>query len=336
MKNNRGLRAHWLWSLALIACVFPACGDEVYRASLDGAAGEVDGKTIEGDADASAVDADGVAVDADAFAGDAKPNESSDGEPGCVHAPSGAKVLDVPADCHATICDGAGHAAGAVVAQSNVPAPDGPCIVGTCDDLGRAGTAPRPAGTGCSAAPKGAVCDGAGKLRGVQPHAGLRARPLLRREPSLWLGAVHGPRLRRSMPAMRPRQALSGRGRLSVCRVRCLERHVHPEPMSRPPAGRQRDGPRLWRRPLRGLRARAGLSLRPGLQVPSVRRDVVEVRFGGLCRSPRRRHGDRRRLRRSVLPQLSGRAEVQVDLRLHAWSRLQRPGAHVPVIDGSP
>jgi hypothetical protein len=90
-------------------------------------------------------------------------SESRDAGQVCVNAPSGTSVLDVPADCHATICDGAGRAAGVVVAQSNVPMPAAPCLVGTCDALGHAGTVPLPAGAACSAGPGGVMCDGAGR-----------------------------------------------------------------------------------------------------------------------------------------------------------------------------
>lgn len=137
-------------------------------------------------ADSADAHADGDARDADAAASDTA-TESRDDAAACVHdadcplpssicavarcdagrcvtvpAPSGTKILDTPADCHATICDGAGRSAGAVVAQSNVPIPDGPCLVGTCDALGRAGVAPLPAGTACLAGPGRVTCDGAG------------------------------------------------------------------------------------------------------------------------------------------------------------------------------
>jgi hypothetical protein len=171
------VRARRLWPLALALCVLPACGDEVYRlatgtptdARVDGSASSdtgvprKDGGPDSNDAPAAerAPDAAGGAPTTDAGTSDAGP-ETGAVAAICANAPSGAKVLDVPADCHATICDGAGHAAGAVVAQSNVPTPDRPCLVGTCDALGRAGTAPRPAGAACAAPGGGSVCDGAG------------------------------------------------------------------------------------------------------------------------------------------------------------------------------
>jgi hypothetical protein len=175
MNNALTRRARCLRALALVVCVLPACGDEVFHVSaasrtdarLDArATGAADAASTSDAAsdDASATDAppatDTGAPDVEAGVNDAAPE--SGGVPGiCANAPSGTKVLDVPADCHATICDGAGHAAGAVVAQSNLPAA-GPCLVGTCDALGRAGTAPLPADTACTSAGGGAVCDGAG------------------------------------------------------------------------------------------------------------------------------------------------------------------------------
>jgi hypothetical protein len=165
------------------------------RPRADGAGRDADAGTAEGGASVAEVGAAraDAAADGDAFATtlDAGPldvaPESRDDAGACVRdadcpspvsvcavsrcdagrcvtmpAPSGTKVLDVPADCHATICDGAGHVAGAVVAQSNVPLPNGPCRVGTCDALGRVGAAPLPAGTACAAAPGRSVCDGVG------------------------------------------------------------------------------------------------------------------------------------------------------------------------------
>jgi hypothetical protein len=163
----------WLWTLVLAACAVPACGDEVVhlcsngsgaRACAPGATGSDGG--LAPDAPASAGDARASAGDVRASAGDAPPDdarpESAAGEPACLNAAPGAEVFDVPADCHATICDGSGHSAGAIVEQSNVPTLDGPCAVGTCDELGRAGATPRPAGTACAAGPGAKVCDGAG------------------------------------------------------------------------------------------------------------------------------------------------------------------------------
>jgi hypothetical protein len=172
---------------ALAVCAVSACGEEVYyvqagaRGGSDGApAADADASASVG-ADASAAGADAPTVQPDAPAG------GIDVAPGCVadedcppadgvcamsrceagrcvtvNAPSGTRIVDVPADCHATICDGAGHAAGVLVARANAPTPPGPCLVGTCDELGRPGTTPRPAGTACRAAPGTEMCDGAG------------------------------------------------------------------------------------------------------------------------------------------------------------------------------
>src|SRR5262249_6374126 len=128
--------------LALAVWIVPACGDEVVH--LVGP-GPKDGA-------------------ADVNAGPSELGAESPAEgAACANAASGKKVLNVPPDCHATICDGAGRAAGVVVAPSSVPTPGGPCAVGTCDALGHAGTAPVPAGTACKAAPSGMVCDGSGR-----------------------------------------------------------------------------------------------------------------------------------------------------------------------------
>jgi hypothetical protein len=200
-KRRLGHRARWLSSLALAVCVLSACGDEVYYVCPDGSGAHPCSRAAIAAGDAATSDASGSHLDAGASPADDSAAETSlveaesldagdevsDASPGCVvdvdcpvpdrrcgtsrcnagrcetmSAPSGTKVLDVPADCHATICDGAGHSAGAVVARSNAPAPAGPCLVGTCDELGRPGAAPLPAGTACSAGPSGKMCDGAG------------------------------------------------------------------------------------------------------------------------------------------------------------------------------
>jgi hypothetical protein len=164
--------------------VVPACGDEVYYVCPNGPGA---GACPRGDIGSSGGGAGASDVEGDASDAEVNPPDGSDGGPACVHdvdcpppeglcaaarcnagrcetvnAPSGSKVPDVPADCRATICDGAGQEAGTVVARSNVPTPAGPCLVGTCDELGRAGTAARPAGTACGAGPDGKMCDAAG------------------------------------------------------------------------------------------------------------------------------------------------------------------------------
>jgi hypothetical protein len=78
-----------------------------------------------------------------------------------VNAPAGATVPNVPADCHASLCDGSGHATSVAVAQNNVPQ-SGPCNVTACDASGSVRTTPLAAGTACSAGPRTAMCDGAG------------------------------------------------------------------------------------------------------------------------------------------------------------------------------
>jgi hypothetical protein len=79
-----------------------------------------------------------------------------------VDAPAGATVPNVPADCHASTCDGAGHATSTAVDPTNVPAADGPCALTTCDAAGQKTTAPRTAGVACNAGPRTTMCDGAG------------------------------------------------------------------------------------------------------------------------------------------------------------------------------
>jgi hypothetical protein len=79
-----------------------------------------------------------------------------------VDVPAGAMVPNVPADCHASLCDGSGHATSAVVDRTNVPRSDGPCSVAACNVSGDRETAALPAGTACRAGPRTAMCDGAG------------------------------------------------------------------------------------------------------------------------------------------------------------------------------
>jgi hypothetical protein len=184
--KTRQNRQRWLVALAI--CVLPACGDETYHLSVRGSNGAPTAK----DAAVPATDAASPAVDAaspvtdvastpdapspidtgssapdvGAGAADAGPGdtgtESVTVPSVCAGTPSGATILNVPADCHATICDGAGQAAGAVVVPSNVPTPGGPCLVGLCDALGRPSTSPLAAGTACSRTVGAGMCDGAG------------------------------------------------------------------------------------------------------------------------------------------------------------------------------
>ncbi|HWZ92924.1 MAG TPA: hypothetical protein VNW92_28860 [Polyangiaceae bacterium] len=79
------------------------------------------------------------------------------------YAPAGAvRVLDAPADCHATTaCDGFGHAT-LVIDQSNAPVPSNQCLVGTCNASGTAGSEPLPKGAPCHADAGGGKCDGGG------------------------------------------------------------------------------------------------------------------------------------------------------------------------------
>jgi len=86
-------------------------------------------------------------------------------------------VLDVPADCHATIaCDGLGGAV-TVVDQTNAPTPYNSCEIGTCDRAGIAGAELLPPRSRCASVPRG-LCDGAGNcvecLNSADCPAGLQ------------------------------------------------------------------------------------------------------------------------------------------------------------------
>ncbi|HEY1532593.1 MAG TPA: hypothetical protein VGF76_01200 [Polyangiaceae bacterium] len=82
------------------------------------------------------------------------------GDAGAGSLACGTLIADVPPDCHATIACDAGSR---VVDQNNVPTPTNACILGTCNSAGVPSTALAPAGTPCSAAGGGSLCDGVGK-----------------------------------------------------------------------------------------------------------------------------------------------------------------------------
>src|SRR5262249_7362737 len=69
--------------------------------------------------------------------------------------------VDVPADCHATTCDGHGHSQ-SKVDVTNVPPAAHACVVGACDMLGNAGQMPALPGTACTSSSGGTLCDGEG------------------------------------------------------------------------------------------------------------------------------------------------------------------------------
>ena len=69
-------------------------------------------------------------------------------------------VADTPADCHALACDGLGNYV-RVVDQANVLSATSPCFLGACNSAGTPSTEPTAAGTPCSNAQGGVVCDGA-------------------------------------------------------------------------------------------------------------------------------------------------------------------------------
>ena len=74
--------------------------------------------------------------------------------------PGSLLVADVPGDCHAMACDGLGNYAH-VVDQANVLAATSPCFLGACNSAGTLSIEPTAAGTPCSNAQGGVVCDGA-------------------------------------------------------------------------------------------------------------------------------------------------------------------------------
>jgi hypothetical protein len=77
-------------------------------------------------------------------------------------APHGTVVTrNVPADCHATVCDGMGGTTSGLD-TTNAPAPTDPCTVPTCDPSGMVQSDPAPAGTRCDSTAGGQACDGAG------------------------------------------------------------------------------------------------------------------------------------------------------------------------------
>jgi hypothetical protein len=79
-----------------------------------------------------------------------------------VDAPLGATLPNVPADCHASICDGKGHATSTVIDAINVPLSDNPCAAAGCTAFGDATTTPLAAGTACQLGVRKGTCDGAG------------------------------------------------------------------------------------------------------------------------------------------------------------------------------
>jgi Cys-rich repeat protein len=95
--------------------------------------------------------------------GDSDQGECS-ADTGCPPPDACASVylLDVPADCHATIFCTDRDAATRVVDQNNVPVPSSPCLIGTCNKAGEPGTAPGPVGTPCSSPTGERLCDGLG------------------------------------------------------------------------------------------------------------------------------------------------------------------------------
>jgi hypothetical protein len=70
-------------------------------------------------------------------------------------------MRNVPADCHALVCDGMGGTMPGVD-TTNAPAATDPCALPTCDASGTVQSSPTRAGTPCNSTSGGRVCDGAG------------------------------------------------------------------------------------------------------------------------------------------------------------------------------
>lgn len=90
------------------------------------------------------------------------PNDGGGGAPGGDGSgnSSGAPYCDdVTGDCHAIDCD---FERTPYIDQGDIPSSDNPCLVGTCNNAGKPGSAPRAARTPCQV-DGGKLCDGAGK-----------------------------------------------------------------------------------------------------------------------------------------------------------------------------
>jgi hypothetical protein len=188
----------WMWSIAVLVVVASACErritvyvDEVVPSgaagSGTGSAGA--GAAGEGAAAGGVAGATGAAGAASGAAGAAVQDggAGNDASPACtvdtdcpapdstcalsrcaagrctqVDAPSGAKVPDVPADCHASTCDAHGHATANVVDVTNVPLSNDPCAVVGCTAFGDTLSKPVATGTACRVGARKGTCDGAG------------------------------------------------------------------------------------------------------------------------------------------------------------------------------
>ena len=183
------------WLLALTVLAASACGRQitvyvdVAGAPASGAAGGAGapsgagpsdaGSSLQGAGGTDAGSNDGGDAGGDLALGDAgsecsvdadcpPPNRTcavsrcNSGRCELVNAPAGAMVPDVPADCHASLCDGSGQATSVVVDQTNVLRSTSPCSVALCNGSGDRVTVPLAAGTACNAGPRTALCDGAG------------------------------------------------------------------------------------------------------------------------------------------------------------------------------
>jgi hypothetical protein len=79
-----------------------------------------------------------------------------------VDAPLGSRIPDVPADCHAALCDGHGNVVSLAVDVINVPLSDQPCQAAGCTAFGDTVMKPLGAGTVCHVGARQGTCDGAG------------------------------------------------------------------------------------------------------------------------------------------------------------------------------
>jgi len=200
MSQRASFQTHWMWSIAVLLLVASACERRITvyvdEAAPNGAAGRSGGAGENGSAgaggagaEAGAGGASGAGGAASGAAGAASPDGggTADASLACavdtdcpppdstcalsrcaagrctqVDAPSGAKVPDVPADCHASTCDGHGHAMSSVVDVTNVPLSNDPCAVTGCTAFGDTVPKPVAAGTACHVGARKGSCDGAG------------------------------------------------------------------------------------------------------------------------------------------------------------------------------
>jgi hypothetical protein len=86
----------------------------------------------------------------------------SEGTCSAANAKAGTVIPDVPGDCHDVVCDGLGGVSSRPLDENDVPVFENPCVVGTCNKKGVAGSALLVAGTPCQVAGGDKLCDGTG------------------------------------------------------------------------------------------------------------------------------------------------------------------------------